>query len=607
MPAPESSPLRALDLLYERLAGDARYEVARPGYSSQRVSFCVVLNLDGSLSALQDERQEAGKKKVMLSRRLTLPGQAKPSGVGLNPGFLWDTSTYLLGHKADDSKPERTLKAFAAFRDRHIALEASVADAGFSAVCAFLRKWEPGSAVAVNGDIDEITSNSFGVFRLSGEHAYIHDRPAVRAYWDNTQKVAAPGAPTGQCLITGKRGQPLARIIEPAIKGVRDAQPSGAKIVAFNRDAFTSYRPEHKEAQALVAPISQDAAFRHATALNALLVGPQSRAHRAQVGSATTVFWTDTPTDTESVFAAFLDGPTPDGSAAAQDDSLRSRLGTFFDMLRAGGGRPLSFLSDANETPFYVLGLAPNDARLSVRYWHAGSLGGLWGNLAKHFEDLRMERPPGTHNPEFPSAAQLLAQTVRKPDRNRKPEDVSPAISGPLLSAVLTGGAYPPALAHAVLVRIRAEREVNYLRACILKAFLNRNHRQRITMSLDLNQTQPGYLLGRLFSALEKTQEEAMPGINATICDRFYSSASTTPMACFPGLFCNFRHHLAKVASSKGVGMKVNRERLVQSICDSIGSMPAHLGLEGQSLFALGYYHQRQAFFCRAEQPAPAM
>ncbi|MEI6051763.1 MAG: type I-C CRISPR-associated protein Cas8c/Csd1, partial [Opitutaceae bacterium] len=411
MNAPESSPLRALDLLYDRLATDARYDLARPGYSAQKVSFCILLNPDGSLAAIQDERDTSGKKP--LARLLTLPGQAKPSGQGLNPCFLWDNSAYLLGYKAPDKNPEKARKeaerailTFEEFRKQHLALEAALADPGFTAVCAFLRNWTPTRALEYKAQLDDFAATGFGVFRLVGEHAYIHDRPAVAAHWSKSALAADPNAPRGQCLVSGESDVPLAQLVEPAIKGVKDAQPAGGKIVSFNCEAFASYG-KTKDDQALNSPISQSSAFRHATALNALLVGPQSRLHRVQIGDATTVFWTGAPTVTEGFLAAFLEGHTPESESVAQDETLRARLGTFFEVLRSGGGRTLDRLTDDATTPFYLLGLSPNQARISVRFWHAGTLGSVVDHLRDHYDALRIIRPPGPQHHEFPAAWQL--------------------------------------------------------------------------------------------------------------------------------------------------------------------------------------------------------
>lgn len=596
MSAPESSPLRALDQLYDRLAGDDRYDLARPGYSAQKVSFCLVLHPDGTLAALQDERDTTGKKP--LARLLSLPGQAKPPGQGLNPCFLWDNSAYLLGYKTDDEKPERTAKAFAAFRQRHLDLVASeaslAADPAFAAVCAFLRDWTPARAVEFKAQLDDFAATGFGVFRLTGERGYVHERPAIRGYWGKNQTVADPDAPRGQCLITGECDQPLAQLVEPAIKSVAGAQTSGAKIVSFNCDSFTSYGKE----QALNSPISAGAAFRHATALNALLAGPRSHFHRIQIGDATTVFWTERPTATEGFLAEFLDGHTPESETVSQDEPLRARLRAFFEVLREGGGRSLADLGDPADTPFYVLGLSPNAARLSVRFWQAGTLAGFVEHLRAHYAALRLVRRFAETEPEFPPAWLLLRQTARES------KDISPLLAGPFLRAMVSGAPYPPTIASAVLNRIRADHDVGYLRCSILKAFLHRNHQLDLPMSLDSDRSEPAYRLGRLFAALEKTQEDALPGLNATIRDRFYSAASAIPRAVFPRLLRTYQHHLSKAVGERGMGLKINRERLVQEICSGLAEMPSHLGLEGQSLFALGYYHQRQAFFTKAEAAA---
>lgn len=593
MPHPESSPLRALDQLYDRLASDDRYEVARPGYSTQKIAFSVVVHPDGMLAAIQDERDTTGKKPR--PRLLSVPGQAKPPGQGLNPCFLWDNSAYLLGYKTADEKPERTEKAFAAFRQRHLDLAnaepALAADPGYAAVCAFLRTWTADRAKEFAAQLDEFAATGFGVFRLIGENTFVHDRPAIRAYWDRTQSASDPDSPRGQCLITGEAGQALAQLIEPAIKGVAGAQSIGAKIVSFNCVSFTSYGKD----QALNAPISQAAAFRHATALNALLAGPQSHRHRIQVGDATIVFWTEAPTVIESFLAEFLEGHTRDDEVVAQDEPLRARLQAFFEVLRAGGGRGIENLGDRSDTPFYVLGLSPNAARVSVRFWQADTLEAFVRNLSAHFEALRLERRFPAQEPEFPATRLLLRQTARES------KDIPPLLAGPLLRAVLTGAPYPPPLVSAVLNRIRADHDVGYLRCSILKAFLHRNRKLDIPMSLDPNRIDPAYRLGRLFAALEKTQEDALPGINATIRDRFYSAASATPRAVFPRLLRTYQHHLSKAAGERGMGLKVNRERLVQEICSALDEMPAHLDLEGQSLFALGYYHQRQALFTKTD------
>jgi CRISPR-associated protein Csd1 len=255
----------------------------------------------------------------------------------------------------------------------------------------------------------------------------------------------------------------------------------------------------------------------------------------------------------------------------------------------AHGGKP-GELGDTNAR-FYILGLAPNAARLAVRFWYVATLGELLDHIGDHFANLQI--PHGPKDAEFPAIWQLLRETARET------KDISPLLGGALARAVLTGSPYPQALPLAVINRIRADHRISATRAAILKAFLIRNHNQTIPMALDTEKPNPAYRLGRLFAALEKTQEDALPGINATIRERFYSSASATPGAVFPRILRTYQHHLAKLDG----GRKVNRERLVQEILNPVTSFPRHLNLEGQSQFALGYYHQRQNFFTAKPKP----
>jgi CRISPR-associated protein Csd1 len=178
------------------------------------------------------------------------------------------------------------------------------------------------------------------------------------------------------------------------------------------------------------------------------------------------------------------------------------------------------------------------------------------------------------------------------------------------MKAILTGGSYPQTLLASAIRRCRAEQDVTYPRAALIKAFLIRESRlndnnkseKEVGMSLDTTNTNPGYLLGRLFAVLEKTQESASPGINTTIRDRFYGAASGTPVAVFPHLLKLKVHHIAKLENR---GQAVNLEKLIGEIMEKVvaeKAFPAHLSLHDQGCFAVGYYHQRQDFFTKKEQ-----
>ncbi|MBK5966429.1 type I-C CRISPR-associated protein Cas8c/Csd1 [Thiocystis minor] len=589
--------LQSLHALYDRLVEDVDYAVAPAGYSLQKISFEVVLTQDGTLAQINDVRDRNGKKAVPVQR--LVPGQAKPSGSGLNPGFLWDNAAYLLGYKLDDPKlsvdqnchfRERATVSLAALRERHLQAETAIDDPGFSAVCRFLEQWHPEHAVE-HPSLAELGAG-FGVFRFQGETGYLHERGKVRAWWQEQELIGKDGAAqSGMCLITGAIG-PLAQLHEPGIKGVGGAQSSGAKLVSFNCDAFTSY---HKD-KSWNSPVSESAAFRYCTVLNSLLSGPRSNKHRLTIGDATMVFWTERPTVTEDWFANFFSGDLPEES---QDETALGQIQVLLRALREGGGA-LAALGDDPKTTFYLLGLAPNAARLSVRFWHVSTLRELFDRLHAHYDALRIvrqfEEGARRPDPEFPPTWMLLRETARET------KDIQPLLGGTLMRAILTGGPYPNALASAVIRRIRADREINYCRAAILKAWLTRLPNQRqgaIPVSLDPDKPEPAYRLGRLFAVLEKTQQDALGDLNASIRDRFYSAASATPGMVFPRLLRTYQHHLAKL----NPGAKINRERLVQDIVGGLDTMPAHLALEAQGLFAIGYYHQRKDLFTRTQPP----
>ncbi|MFC7339134.1 type I-C CRISPR-associated protein Cas8c/Csd1 [Haloferula chungangensis] len=584
--------LNSLSDLYTRLADDSDYEIAKPGYSPQNISFRVVLKPDGSLFAIQDARIKDAKGKLRSSRELVI-GEAKPPGAGINPGLLWDNTTYMLGYKKDDPKPERTEQSFEAFRERHLALENEIAHPHFSSVCRFLENWSPEKAaeyVDAHPEIDELTTG-FGLFSIQGESKPVNEQREILDWWD--MREPASDSTLGQCLITGASGKPIARL-HPKIKSVAGAQSAGASLVSFNAPAYESYGKD----QSFNAPVSEKAAFQYGTALNALLSGKQSAKHRIRIGDTTCVFWTDKKSIVEDTFGIFA---TEGSNAAtqAQDPDLRSKIELFLKQLRSGSQPDDDLDVNPSETQFFLLGLAPNAARLSVRFFHRSTVKELIENLRAHHRDIAIvrewEETKGKRlpDPEFPAYWQLLAQTARVSD------EISPLLGGSLMRAILQNTAYPEALYSAVIRRIRADREVNYLRAAIIKGILTRNHNQTIATMLDTENTDPAYLLGRLFAALEKTQTDALGELNSGLRDKFYSSASATPASVYPRILRTYQHHLAKLTG----GHKINRERLVQEILDGIPAtgFPSNFNLKSQGIFALGYYHQRKDFFTKKD------
>ena len=584
--------LQSLNELYTRLAADPAYEIAPPGFSPQKIGFRIVIKQDGTLFDIQDARSpdEAGRLQNII---MLVPGESKPSGSGLNPCTLWDNSSYLLGYKKPDKdsaktqkEASRALESFSACKKHHLAIEKEINDSAFSAVCRFLENWDP--ARLADFPILSELGTGFGIFQIQGEKKPVHDSTAIQEWWIRSQASEDIGD-MAQCLLTGEQ-HPIARL-HPKIKSVTGAQSSGASLVSFNASAYESYG----KSQSYNAPVSETAAFRYGTALNSLLAGPKSNKHRIRIGDTTTVFWTDQPSDLEDCFAEiFSEGSQ--GMVEVQDETKRTQIQRLLEAIRAG-----TYYQEfgATETPFHILGLAPNAARLSIRFYHRSTTADLLAKLHDHQKALEIVReftnPIGKRLPdsEFPAVWQILRETARVAD------EIPPLLGGALARSIVEGTPYPEGLFTAIIRRIHADRNINYLRAATLKAILTRNHNLTIPTMLDTQNTDPAYLLGRLFSALEKTQEDALGSVNAGVRERFYSAASATPASVFPRLLRSYQHHLSKLDG----GAKVNRERIVQDIVTSIDSsgFPNQLSLKKQGIFAIGYYHQRKDFFTKKE------
>jgi CRISPR-associated protein Csd1 len=257
---------------------------------------------------------------------------------------------------------------------------------------------------------------------------------------------------------------------------------------------------------------------------------------------------------------------------------------------------------DYNKDPsgqkFFVLGLSPNAGRISIRFWKVGTIGEFAENIRKHFEDIAIGKPKT--EPEYYSLWRLLVNAAVQD----KSDNIPPNIAGDFMRSILDGAPYPATLLQLVLRRVKSDAEyrVKPARAALIKAYLNRymrNHKdpneKELLMELDKEQTSTGYQLGRLFAVLEKIQEEANPGINATIRERYYGAACGTPVTVFPTLMRLKNHHLAKMENK---GRVVNLERLIGEIVKRpFDDFPSHLTLHEQGKFAIGYYHQRQDFF----------
>lgn len=571
--------LQALNDYYRRKQADSDPKNRLPafGLEEKEIPFIIEIDVQGRLVNIADTRSGDGKKRT--AQRFLVPqGVKKTSGVAAN--LLWDTAEYVLGVDTR-GKPERVAEQHAAFLARIEALpEAVRSDAGIKAVQAFLNTLDLEHFEPLPIWEEVRVGTPLMTFRLNSDVGLICQRSAVVAATDTASDADDAHC---VCLVTG--GEGAIERLHPAIKGVWGAQTSGANIVSFNLNAFRSYG----KAQGENAPIGRSAVFAYTTALNHLLA-KESR-QRVQVGDASTVFWAEEPHDLESMVPDLFGEPPKD-----DPDRGVTALKALYKSVDSGNFS----LGDA-DTRFHVLGLAPNAARISIRFWETAPALNLARRLRRHFDDIRVAR--ALHDPEHLSLFRLLTACAVL----GKADNIPPKLGGEVMRAILEDLPYPATLLNAAVQRCRAEQKVTYPRAAAIKACLNRNFRyanrtrnqeeREFKIMLDIENPNPAYRLGRLFAALEKIQEEASPGLNATIRDRYYGAASSTPVAVFTTLLRLKNHHIGKLS----LGRAVQMEKLLGEIIDGLDDFPRHLPLPEQGRFALGYYHQRQAFFTKSE------
>lgn len=571
--------LQELNRYYERKAAEPDAAIPAYGSSVENISFALILDNNGELLNVEDLRLQEGKQ--LRPRKMVVPAAEKKAS-GIKPNFLWDSTSYVLGLD-DKGKQERTDKCHEAFVQQ-LRTFCAFDDPGLKAILSFYDH-DFRTITTLPNWADICGANL--VFRLSGTPGFIHDRAAARRAWEQClgQREAAT---TGQCLVSGEDEQPLARL-HPSIKGVRGAQSSGASIVSFNLPAFESYGKE----QSINAPVSEKAAFNYATALNALLATDSRQ--KVVIGDTTVVFWAECRSVAEELFADLF---APDESrvksiAADDDQQTAGKILHLLNNIRSGK-RAVDIVPALDESVrFYILGLAPNASRLSIRFWMASTVGDLLKNIGEHFCHLEIVRQYDSE-PEFPPLWRLLCQTATL----GKSENVLPVLAGGMTKAMLNGGLYPQSLLAAVLGRIRAEREVGYFRAALLKAFLVRNKQMEISMYYDPSRKEVPYLLGGLFAVLEKAQADAIPGATATMKDRFFASAPATPARVFPMLLKNAANHIAKLRKDPAkTGWSINLEKSIQDSVAHLAHFPPTMSLEDQGLFMIGYYQRMKDFY----------
>ena len=586
------SILRSLTNLYDRL--ESSDKAPSYGFSRENISYAIVLSPEGSLSDVLDLRDPSAR--MPRPRRLEVPRAVKRTGQPA-PNFLWDKTSFVLG--AGTGASSRVLREHAAFKDFHERQLASSNDEGAQALLRFLKGWRVEEYHDLPHALEMLDANI--VFSLEDEMQFLHKRSSVKRIW--LDHLTSEQGASGLCLVTGEQ-MSIARL-HPSVKGVAGAQGSGASIVSFDKDAFKSFGKE----RGANAPVSERAAFAYTTSLNTLL--ERGSRQRIRIGDATTLFWADASgseakaSAAEDLFSMLSDPPTDEQEAAKVRDKLSA----------VEQGRPLAEVEpelDGQDTRFFVLGLAPNAARLSIRFWHEDSIGAISRRIGEHWRDLHLEPTPWRTRP---SARRLLYETAAQ----RKPENIPPTLAGALMHAILTGRPYPRSLMATVVMRMRADNDlagwrILGWRASILKACIVRNRRTQTQMSqedylvsLDRNSNSIAYNLGRLFAAYAYA-EEKLARRNATIRDKYMGAGSATPRRVFPILMRGYEHNrsgLAKDPQKRGAGVRADRS--VAQIIDALPGeerLPASLSLEDQAQFFIGYYHQERDFYSKSDTAA---
>ena len=593
--------LQALVHLYDELCKQGK--IAEEGWGIAKVSHRIVLDEDGHLQGIVSAKKKVqrGRKEIEVPSEMIVPLPVTRSS-GVKANFLCDNSSYFFG-KDDKGKPIRAKQCFEAAKEKHHQILDDCESKAARSVLRFFDTWDVDKAAEnpiLKENWDDIATSNF-IFQVDGRD--VLEDEAVRAAWNRCSESDETGTDKEQgiCLVTGKENQPIS-ILHPKIKGVQGAQSSGANLVSFNATAFCSYGYDGMQGEN--APVSERAAFAYGTALNHLLA---DKAHAKQMGDTTVVYWSEHAIDAcQDCFMSFL-SDTADGMDDVTLDSIMEKI-------RNGVPASLEGVEISPEEPFYILGLSPNAARISVRFFLRNTFGETMAHMMAHQDRLTLS------GPAWESGKIPLWKLIKAAENpNSDKSGLSPLLAGSLMRSILQDSPYPEALFRHVMMRIFADQDktddkgqitsykIGYVRAAFIKAYLLKNRVQhwegQIQMAVNENCTSIAYVLGRLFSVLENVQEKANPGINATIKDRYFNGACATPAVVFPTLLKLSNAHLGKLEAGQAVYFNKKLGALMEKIPmpDTGVPFPARLSLEEQGAFVLGYYQETQSRYGKKE------
>lgn len=585
--------LRDLCDLYDLKRESSPDDIAPRHWCQMSVGYELVLAEEGrvvSCIPLVGEDDGRARKLVVPMAYITRSGQ-KPV-----PGFLCDDAQHVFG--VGKNKFRMDLRAM----HEHLAREilGGLDDSG---ACAYLRMLKlysgetlPEICAAVMGpDVGPGSSEKENanlktnmVFRLQGDSRWLHERTAIANAWNRYAVEQESRFSWGACLVLGKSA-PQAKLF-PQVSGLIGAQSAGAALVSCNADAFSSYGQKI----AAVQSISQEAAEKAGKALNYLLKDDR---HHIRMGDDYICFWTDSKeAPADEYLALWLGADETRGEDAEQRDAVQAAL----KQLSLG----MSPLRVPSSTRYYVMGIAPYQARLAVRFYQTGTLGELEQKVALFLRDTKMDGVKPC------SLKKFLEQTAVQGESRNLPKSLTTSC----MRTLLDGTSFPDALEREIILRTRVDRgsRTNWdmgRRAAILRACLLRKERagrfagssgteRRITVALNEENENQGYLLGRLFALLDKVQADALGNVNAGIRDRYMGAASTTPARVFPQLLKMAQHHISK--SEYGARIDGLVQRVISKVDDS--GFPKTLSYDDQGEFYIGFYQQREALYKRSQK-----
>ena len=630
--------LKALYDYYQAMAELGK--VAPSGMEWKAIPFIIVIDEDGTFRRAIDTRDKEHKlgQEYLVAKA---KGRSGSKSYAISQ-ILWDHSGYVLGMPTDDSEEKLVMapKQHEAFKQELTKLrELFPENKGFEAIELFYEKYE-GQKEGELSDLFEVEvkdlSNiipedilleikkkvganiSFQLSTESDPNQLISSHRDIRSYLAGSTE--EEGEEMGRCLVTGEKGT-IARLHGGI--SLFGAQ-ANATLISFQK--FSGYDSYGKE-QGLNAPISQPASDAIISGLNMLLEKDKNTNYR--IGETTFVFWntlqddellknyqeaTFTGLPSDSDFDEEEEATSTSKKKVAKKNPEQETKAVIQALRSALGGKNANIDRDHSDR-FYILALAPNAKRVSVKLWMEGTVSEIVGNTLAHLDDMNIVRFNGLLDEDTPPLRpvyRIMKAIYTATDSTKWPRQVVQE----LLESIIKGLPYAPALQMACLERIHHDHTSKYpvteLRAALLKAYINRKHRKnpqikQLTMALDKSNSNPAYLAGRLFALLERIQEKAIPGVKANITDRYFRTASATPGIIFGRLLQLSAFHLSKIKKERG-GLGFYFDRQIQEVLELLpggqASFDKFFTPDQQSIFAVGYYHQKAYRDQKAESAA---